>query len=472
MGWWRRQPLRTQLVLIVVVLGALALTAAAFAATAALRSYLQGQIDQQLMQVIRADRGPAQLRPPTFDSEHDRERGHDEGRGFPGEFYAAAILPSGDVEVLSRPYDTGSPDLTAISGLPAGRPTTVPGNDGSWRIVGVPTSAGSLIVGKPLADVDRTVSRLVAVEAAIGVLVLGLLALAAFVAVRRSLRPLDQVEQTAVAIAAGDLGSRVPEHPPTTEVGQLGAAFNTMLDEINSTIGQRDVALAEAQSSEARMRQFVADASHELRTPLTSIRGYSELYRQGGVPDDAVPETIGRIESEAARMGGLVDDLLLLARLDQQRPLARERVDLLQVAGDEVHAASVRDPSRGVRLTQRGDRVPVVTGDPARLRQIMANLTGNALKYSTGDVVVDVDSSTSGRVVVTVRDHGPGIPDPEKARIFERFYRGDPSRTRAAGGTGLGLSIVAAIVAAHGGSVAVTDAEGGGAAFLVTLPAA
>lgn len=470
MGWWRRQPLRTQLVVIVVVLGGLALTAAAFAATTALSSYLQGQIDQQLLQVTRADRGPMQPGPPGFDRRPDHEHEHDEARGLPGEFYVATVLTTGGVEVLSRPYDEGSPDLTAVSSIPVGRPTTVPGDDGSWRIVGVPSASGSLIVGKSLADVDRTLSRLVALQAAIGALVLGMLALVAFIAVRRSLRPLDEVEQTAVAIAAGDLARRVPEHPPTTEVGQLGSAFNTMLDEINSTIDQRDAALVEAQASEARMRQFVADASHELRTPLTSIRGYSELYRQGGVPTEAVPETLGRIESEAHRMGGLVDDLLLLARLDQQRPLDRESVDLLQVAADEVHAASVRDPGRRIRLTQHGDEVPVVTGDPARLRQVLANLIGNALKYGEGEVVVTVDSRTSGRVALTVRDHGPGIPDDEKAKIFERFYRGDPSRTRAAGGTGLGLSIVAAIVAAQGGSVAVSDASGGGTAFTVTLP--
>ena len=470
MGWWRRQPLRTQLVLIVVILGALALAAAGVAATTALRSYLQGQIDQQLLQVTRPDRGPMPLGPPPGDGGPDHDHRHDTERGFPGEFYAATILPSGGVEVLSRPYDAGSPDLTAVGSIPAGRPTTVPGDDGAWRIVGVPSADGSLVVGKSLADVDRTVSRLVALEAAIGALVLGLLALAAFFAVRRSLRPLDEMEQTAVAISAGDLDRRVPDHPPTTEVGQLGAAFNTMLDEINSTIHQRDAALTESQESEARMRQFVADASHELRTPLTSIRGYSELYRQGGVPSAAVPETLGRIESEAVRMGVLVDDLLLLARLDQQRPLDRQSVDLLQVVGDEVHAASVREPGRTIRSTQRGDRVPLVTGDPARLRQVTGNLIGNALKYSGEDVEVVVDSATAGQVRLTVRDSGPGIPDDEKAKIFGRFYRGDPSRTRAAGGTGLGLSIVSAIVTAHDGTVTVTDTPGGGASFTVVLP--
>lgn len=472
MGWWRRQPLRTQLVLIVVVLGALALAAAGVAATTALRSYLQGQVDQQLIQVTRSDRGPMPPGPPDRDGGPDHDHRHDGARAFPGEFYAASVLPSGSVEVLSRPYDAGSPDLAAVGTIPAGRPTTVPGDDGAWRIIGVPAPGGSLIVGKSLADVERTVSRLIALEAAIGTLVLGLLALAAFIAVRRSLRPLDEVEQTAAAIAAGDLGRRVPEHPPTTEVGQLGAAFNAMLDEINSTIDQRDAALTDAQESEARMRQFVADASHELRTPLTSIRGYSELYRQGGVPPGAVPETLGRIESEAHRMGGLVDDLLLLARLDQHRPLDRESVDLLQVVGDEVHAASAREPERRIRLTQRGDRVPVVTGDAARLRQVTANLIGNALKYSGGDVEVTVDSGDPGQVRLTVADHGPGIPDDEKEQVFGRFYRGDPSRTRAAGGTGLGLSIVAAIVAAHGGTAAVTDTAGGGASFTVALPSA
>ncbi len=473
MAWWRRRPLRTQLLAIVIVLGALALFAAGAVASAALRTYLQGQIDQQLVQVTRSDRplgggdrlpqpgGPGRFTP------HD----DDDDRSPPGEFYSAVVGSDGVAQVISRPFGDGAPDLSDAAELPTGSPVTVSGDGGSWRVVTQPYNQGTLVVAKPLSEIDAIVARLMALELAIGALVLGLLALAAFFAIRASLRPLEDVEHTATVIAAGDLSRRVPDHEPTTEVGQLSAAFNTMLDEINDTIDERDVALQDSRASEARMRQFVADASHELRTPLTTIRGYSELYRQGGIPDPDVPETFGRVEGEALRMGALVDDLLLLARLDQQRPLEQGRVDLLEVATDVVHAAGARHPQRSVRLKSYGTEVPVVTGDEARLRQVLTNLVGNALKYSDGDVRIVVDTRSTGWVRMSVEDHGAGIPDAEKARVFERFYRGDPSRTRAAGGSGLGLSIVSAIVTAHHGQAQVRDNEGSGTIVDIWLPA-
>ena len=473
MAWWRRRPLRTQLLAIVIVLGALALFAAGAVASAALRTYLQGQIDQQLVQVTRSDRplgggdrlpqpgGPGRFMP------HD----DDDDRSPPGEFYSAVVGSDGMAQVISRPFGDGAPDLGAAAAVTPGAPATVSGDGGSWRVVTQPYNQGTLVVAKPLSEIDAIVARLMALELAIGALVLGLLALAAFFAIRASLRPLADVEHTATAIAAGDLSRRVPDHEPTTEVGQLSAAFNTMLDEINDTIDERDVALQDSRASEARMRQFVADASHELRTPLTTIRGYSELYRQGGIPDPNVPETFGRVEGEALRMGALVDDLLLLARLDQQRPLEQGRVDLLEVATDVVHAAGARHPQRSVRLKSYGTEVPVVTGDEATLRQVLTNLVGNALKYSDGDVRIVVDTRSTGWVRMSVEDHGAGIPDAEKARVFERFYRGDPSRTRAAGGSGLGLSIVSAIVTAHHGQAQVRDNEGSGTIVDIWLPA-
>ncbi len=466
MGWWRRRPLRTQLVIIVVTLGALALLAAGASAAAALRSYLESQIDQQLVQVSRGAFGrpgpdtddvPVPGTPMRPHDEHDRTP--------PGEFYSALVGTDGQAVVISRPYGAGAPDLQAAALLPSGQPTTISGDGGSWRVISLPAQGGQLVIGKPLAEIDQTVARLGVLELAIGLAVLVVLALAALWAIRRSLRPLADVEQTATAIAAGDLTLRVPEHEPATEVGQLSAAFNTMLDEINDTIDERDSALNESQASEARMRQFVADASHELRTPLTTIRGYSELYRQGGIPEPKVPQTFARVEGEALRMGTLVDDLLLLARLDQQRPLERRQVDVLEIASDVAHGAEASHPDRTVRLKSMGIAVPVVQGDEARLRQVVANLVGNALKYSPGDIRLEVDTRQPGWVRVGVADQGPGIPDDEKARVFERFYRGDPSRTRTAGGTGLGLSIVSAIVTAHGGHVGVRDNDdaGGGA---------
>jgi two-component system OmpR family sensor kinase len=221
------------------------------------------------------------------------------------------------------------------------------------------------------------------------------------------------------------------------------------------------------------MRRFVGDASHELRTPLTSIRGFAELYRQGALPAQAdVDRAMNRVESEAARMGLLVEDLLLLARLDQQRPLEHTPVDLLELATDAVQDARAVDPSRTVDLeVVATGPAPVVSGDAPRLRQVLGNLVGNALTHTTAPVTVRVSTAT-GHAVVEVEDRGPGIPVEDRPRVFERFFRADTSRTRASGGTGLGLSIVAALVAAHRGSVEVLDTPGGGATFRVTLPLA
>ncbi|MFN8125299.1 MAG: HAMP domain-containing sensor histidine kinase [Candidatus Nanopelagicales bacterium] len=481
MGWWRRRPLSFQLVVIVVVLGGLSLAAAGTVAAVSLRNYLIGQIDQQLLTVSGAEPGggPQLPRPggeafrPTALRTPAAPHTDDDDHGLPAEFYVAVRTPDGAVQVLSRPYGSGAPDLSAVPNT-RGVPVTVPGDGGSWRLVARSAPQGTVYYAKPLAEVDQTVARLAIIEAVIGGVVLALLAVLAFFAIRRSLRPLAEVEATAGEIAGGDLSRRVPLHEPTTEVGQLSLTFNTMLDGISRSMDERDAALRESRASEERMRRFVADASHELRTPLTTIRGYSELFRQGAIPAEKVPETFGRVEGESQRMGALVDDLLLLARLDQQRPLESGRVDLLELTNDVVQGARVRlgDDNRRIRLRPEGPGVPVVVGDQARLHQVVANLVANAIKYGAGDVSVEVDGRTAGWVRIGVADQGPGIPDTDKQRIFERFYRGDPSRTRAAGGTGLGLSIVQAIVTRHGGSVSVRDNADGGATFDVWLPAA
>jgi len=221
------------------------------------------------------------------------------------------------------------------------------------------------------------------------------------------------------------------------------------------------------------MRRFVGDASHELRTPLTTIRGFAELYRQGAASDAAaVQRLMGRIESESARMGLLVEDLLLLARLDAQRPLEREPVDLLTVASDAVHDAKAVAPQRVVRLeVLEGPGTPEVMGDEGRLRQVLSNLVTNALTHTPQDTAVTVRVGTlAEQVVLEVADDGPGLSGEDASRVFERFYRTDTSRTRASGGTGLGLSIVAALVSAHGGSVSVDSQPGQGATFRVLLP--
>jgi two-component system OmpR family sensor kinase len=241
-----------------------------------------------------------------------------------------------------------------------------------------------------------------------------------------------------------------------------------MLGEIETAFRAREDSEREARASEARMRRFAADASHELRTPLTAIRGFAELYRQGG-GDPA--HVIGRIESHATRMGLLVDDLLLLARLDQQRPLERRPVDLLTLAGDAVQDAAATVDDHPVRLHAMADQPPVVLGDESRLRQVVGNLLSNAVRHTPAGTEVSVTVRVSdGAAVLEVADTGPGLAPDDAARVFERFFRTDPARTRAAGGSGLGLSIVQALVAAHGGEVLLHTAPGAGARFEVRLP--
>jgi two-component system OmpR family sensor kinase len=254
-----------------------------------------------------------------------------------------------------------------------------------------------------------------------------------------------------------------------------------MLAKIETAFAQRAASEQAARSSEERMRRFVADASHELRTPLTAIRGFAELYRQGAVSDEAeIARLMRRIEDEAKRMGLLVDDLLLLARLDQERPLARAPVDLLALAGDAVHDTRALAPDRPVRLEVGAtDPPPVVIGDEARLRQVLTNLLANAVRHTPPGtpVTVTVGTGPSARtgaraVILTVADEGPGLAPDAAARVFERFYRADAARNRRDGGTGLGLAIVAALVAGHGGAVDVHSEPGAGACFRVELPLA
>jgi two-component system OmpR family sensor kinase len=263
---------------------------------------------------------------------------------------------------------------------------------------------------------------------------------------------------------------RVPESDPRTEVGSLSRSFNAMLAQIETAFALREASEAEARASEERMRRFVGDASHELRTPLTSIRGFAELYRSGALPRKAdVARAMARVESEATRMGLLVEDLLRLARLDQQRPLEHALVDLAGLVRGAVDSARARDPQRPVTLEVSGR--PGVVGDEPRLAQVVGNLLSNALTHTPAGTPVEVRVTSSGSdAVVEVRDHGPGIPAEDRPRVFERFYRADASRTRASGGSGLGLAIVSALVQAHGGSVQLDDAPLGGARFRVRLP--
>ncbi len=321
-----------------------------------------------------------------------------------------------------------------------------------------------------LSEIQHTVRSLAWLQLGIGVAVLLVLGVAGSWVVNRSLRPLTEVEQTAAAIAAGQLDRRIPERDSRTEVGRLSAALNGMLAQIQQALASSEASAQKALISENRMRRFITDASHELRTPLTTMRGFAELYRQGAARD--MEMVMSRIESESRRMGLLIDDLLLLARLDAQRPIERKLVDLLALATDAVHDARAVSPNRTITIeVVDGPGTPEVLGDEARLRQVLGNLMTNALQHTpeTADIIVRVGTSAED-AILEVLDEGPGMSREDALRVFERFYRTDSSRARSSGGSGLGLSIVDSLVHAHGGTVNVTTAPGQGCRFYVSLP--
>ncbi|MBO3748906.1 HAMP domain-containing histidine kinase [Streptosporangiaceae bacterium NEAU-GS5] len=470
-----RTPLWLRLVAGTLLLVALAIALTGGFAVRLLDTYLVDRVDRQLAGVVARSTETdsprwAAVQPPT----------RAWPRGLPGVPYAAALDQAGHIVWTLTDADPPQlPTLTAAEvARRGGRVFEVHSASGArWHAVAVrEPGGGSRLVAVSLADIDGTVSQLGAIVAGVGVSVLAALGVACYWLVRRSLRPLGEIEDVAQTIAGGDLSRRVPSRHRRTEMGRLGRAINGMLAQIEAAFQDRESSEAaarrsafEARRSEERMRRFVADASHELRTPLTSIRGFAELYRQESGQDPA--RLLRRIEDQAARMGLLVDDLLLLARLDQQRPLDRQPVDLLSLAAGAVLDARMLAPDREIDLVRLDDsEEPVkVDGDEARLRQVIGNLVSNALRHTPAGTPfrVGVGSCEAG-AVLEVADEGPGLPDPD--RVFERFYRADPART--AGGTGLGLSIAAALIHAHGGTVIATNAPEGatGAIFRVTLP--
>jgi two-component system, OmpR family, sensor kinase len=477
--------LRGRLLLAMLALAAVGLAASGLATWLALRAFLVGRVDQQLtaarVQVAEAvaaggpqaldrfegqgaarlglDAGWAELRQAgrrvrlvdlggTGQDAHGGWRG--QGPPWAGRGRFAAAPPALPAELPGR--------VVQFTADPEGR------RGFPYRVQAGPVAGGMVVaVAVPLAGVFETLGRLVLAQALVGAAVLAVLALLALRLVRVGLRPLDGIAATAGAIAAGDLTRRVQPAEPGTEVGRLGLALNAML-------GQIEAAFAERRASEARLRRFVADASHELRTPLTSIRGYAELFRRGAAsrPED-LATTMRRIEEEAERMGVLVDELLLLARLDQGRPLDRRPVDLAEVAAEAVEQARVIDPGRPLELAAPGP--VVVLGDRERLHQVAANLLANVRAHTAPGTAARVEvAAADGRAVLQVADQGPGMHPEQAARAFERFYRADPARSRGAGGAGLGLSIVAAIAQAHGGRATVAAAPGRGATVRVELP--
>ena len=523
-----RTSLRTKLITGLLALVIVAVAAISVSSVWVLRSYLTSQDDSQLRAVYTSAVSQGVSLPPGQMYRVGGTTNFFVGVQEPGNPLSASGLQSGPSyggyrQVQSVP-EVPTSQLWAITNN--GKLMTVQAESGSdtWRVITEPVSyplstatgsteqvTGTFVVGADLGNINATIGGLAVTVLVIGLIVVCILALAIVMVVRASLRPLVDIEATAGEIAAGHLNRRVPERDPRTEIGSLGRSLNTMLSQIETAFHAQEASEVAAHQSEERMRRFIADASHELRTPVTAIRGFAEYYRQrgglvrhwdrdreeqAGAADSAVaaaaakagltPRDLDRImvrvEKEAARMGLLVEDLLLLARLDKQRPLARQPVDLLSLAADAVGDARLLAPARTIDLSVQPGAAFLVIGDEPRLRQVIGNLMSNALTHTPDGTSIEVSVSSgtldpqagdhTPAVILDVTDQGPGMTQEQARRVFERFYRADQARTRATGGSGLGLAIVRALVVAQGGVASVRTAEGQGATFRIALPLA
>ena len=562
-GLWRsarelpsRTPLRIKLIAAVLALVTAALAVISIAGIAFLRGYLLNQADRQLATAAQGGNIPLYVEGYLATGHIQPSNGGISVQWLPpkgpvrqvaGEFRFSGYGQTG--QMVPGPVVTrGAPWLATVART-VSAPVTVESASGHqrWRVISTPwytssksgagVSKGTIILGLDVTNIYRTLNELTIIDLIVSCALLLVLAAVGITVIRRSMRPLSDIERTADAIAAGDLGRRVPERDPRTEVGKLGRSLNVMLAHIEAAFRARMASeeaarrseeaarrsALDASRSEDRMRQFVADASHELRTPLTAIRGFAEYYRpRGGVGDAAAaptdePATAGRaaadeagdgaaaglptgpltspeldrlierVEGEAKRMGVLVDDMLQLARLDQQRELDFRTVDLLAIAADALHDARVIAPKRAINLTVGTTDAPLVTGDEVGLRQVVSNLMSNAMTHTPDGTPIEI-TITSGAlgalgnghrppadepaVILEVTDQGAGLTKEQQDHVFERFYRTDRARSRTAGGTGLGLAIVAAMVSAHHGRVWVNSEPGHGATFGFALPLA
>jgi two-component system OmpR family sensor kinase len=473
--------LRSRLLLSVLGIAAFGLVLLGAVTYAEQRSFLYQRVDQQVHRAPLAVGRALSARgigPPPGDG--DRAQGGGPGPGdlsdLPAGTYGQLRDSTGRV-LGAGPLVRYGASTTARPNIPRkvsiGKPFTVSGVKGDTTHYRVLATRSTLfggvtivtVVAVPLREVEQTLHRLLLVEVLVILGVLFALGFVSWAVVRIGLLPLDRIGHTAGAIAGGDLSHRVEDADPRTEVGRLGLSLNAMLDRLEGAFSER-------QASEDRLRRFLADASHELRTPLSSIRGYAELFRMGAArePGD-LERSMARIEDEAARMGVLVEDLLTLARLDEIADAPHTEVDLGALARDAVDDARATAPDRDIEL--HGDAGAVVSGDAHQLRQVLGNLVRNALVHTPPGTRIDVSTGReNGQVSLEVRDHGPGLPEgADPNAVFERFWRSEAGRERGKDGAGLGLAIVAGIVEAHGGTVRATNAEGGGASFVVRLPA-
>ena len=473
--------LLNRLTLGVVLLSAIGFLASDVAAQTLMRSYLTQQMDSELLSVAggsfpRVERAGIAREVRGYKSDED---GNNEVpavplQSVPNSISLTLIGPAGII-LGQIGGDLNSTEITSYlqSITPeqvierANQPFTIEAPQSDFRVIAqrLPTGLGIVVVAQSFEDIDRTLLRLQGLFILIGLVMILFIALASRKVITVGLRPLANVEATAERIAEGDLTARLPDLKPTTEVGRLVNTLNSMLGRIEESFAARV-------ESESKLRRFVADASHELRTPITAIRGFAELHRQGAVAgEEKTKELIGRIESESMRMGSLVEDLLLLARLDQSRQMKSEPVNLSELVLDAVESARAAGPNHPVSFDKSDEEIYAL-GDNDRIHQVVANLLANARTHTPAGTKIDVSvfQSEDG-VRIRIADDGPGLSEKDQAQIFERFYRADPSRVRTGGeGTGLGLSIVEAVMRAHAGEVSVESELGKGAAFTLFFP--
>ena len=471
-AWWDSKPLSSQLVTLITSLLAVGLSLSGTVMIGLLQRHLTSQIDDQLIATAHTLQVSAST--ATFSA--------DGQGGIPTLYYIHIRTTDGtdryfySEDTLKVSGKPNLPDLVDTSSAPISSFQTLPITVSSskvglgWRALVVPVYeqdsglfSGYMTIALPLSDMQHTLRTTASYFAVAGSIIVLIGGWTGRVLVRRALLPLRSIESTAGKIAAGDLTKRVTPHPPTTEVGSLSLSLNAMLTQVEQSFEAR-------QASEQKIKRFVSDASHELRTPLAAISGYCELYAMGGVPAERIEEVIGRIAT-------LVEDLLTLARLDEGRPLEITEIDLVKLADNAVFDLQALDPTRTVGLTGINSRTPpmtlIVPADRDRISQVFTNLIGNIVRYTPEGSPVEIALGRSGdTAIVELRDHGPGIDETDRGRVFERFYRADTSRNRKSGGSGLGLAIVSGILTAHKGNASLTKTKGGGLTVRIELPAA
>ena len=471
--------LLNRLTLGVVLLSAMGVIASDVAAQTLLRTYLTQQMDSELISVAGGSLPRVERAGIAFEAREEEEESEARAaevplQRVPTSISVTLIGPAGIVlgqiggdlnrtEITSYLQEITPEEVVERASLPF----TIETPHSDFRAIAqrLPSGLGTVVVAQSFEDIDRTLRRLQGLFILIGLVMILFIALASRKVIIVGLRPLATVEETAVRIAEGDLTARLPDVKPNTEVGRLVSTLNTMLGRIEESFAARV-------ESESKLRRFVADASHELRTPITAIRGFAELHRQGAVTgEEKTKDLIGRIENESKRMGSLVEDLLLLARLDQSRQMKAEPVNLSRLVLDAVESARAAGPNHPITFNNSDEEIYAL-GDSDRIHQVVANLLANARTHTSIGTVIDVSVSQSDDGVrIRIADNGPGLSKKDQERIFERFYRADSSRVRTDGeGTGLGLSIVDAVMRAHAGQVSVESEIGKGAAFTLFFP--